>query len=103
MPLLWYCELVPRTFTNAATVGCVYPVSSVQRDANSASLPSHFHVHRNRVCAIGSTGDCSSAGTHVVPPSTVTSTPVMRPRPDQATPVSSYTPGPGSLSPPDGR
>jgi hypothetical protein len=62
-------------------------VSSVQREAMTVSSPFHVHDQRNRVCARGRTGDCNSAVFHVVPPSVVTSTFAIVPRPDHAMPV----------------
>src|SRR5689334_1263232 len=64
--------------------------------------PSHVQGRRKRVQAIGRTGSCNVAALHVVPPSVETSTRVIVPRPDQASPVISTTPGPGNVWPPEG-
>src|SRR5258705_2573200 len=57
------------------------------------SPPFHCHIWRNRVYAFESTGSCSSASLHVCPPSVLTSTRVIRPRPVHATPEISCHPG----------
>src|SRR5438094_10246936 len=45
-----------RTVTGVQT--CALPI--LQREAITASRPSHFHSHRKRVCARGRTGVCRS-------------------------------------------
>src|SRR5205809_7974854 len=49
-------------------------------------------MYRNRVWHLGSTGCCSSAGSHCFPPSVLTSTLVIRPRPLHAIPLISHQP-----------
>src|SRR5262249_25226715 len=68
-----------------------------------AAVPSHTQGKRNRVWQIGSTGSCSAARPHVLPPSVETSTRPILLRPDQASPVISWQPGPGSRVPPAGK
>src|SRR5215216_546421 len=49
--------------------------------------PSHFHGKRKRVWATGRTGSCSGATTQLFPPSVLTSTRTILPRPLHARPV----------------
>src|SRR6516162_9192390 len=69
----------------------------------TAGIPSHIHGKRKRVWQIGSTGSCSAARLQFLPPSIDTSTRAILPRPDQASPVISQNPAPGSFISPDGK
>src|SRR5882672_1538272 len=62
-----------------------------------AGLPFQFHMYSNRVCAYG----CAFprfACSQVFPPSTLTSTRVILPRPVHAMPVMGHQPAPRSFS-----
>ena len=59
----------------------------------SAGPPVQFQGCLKRTCAFGSTGPCRVACSQLSPPSTLTSTFVMRPRPLQASPLISCQPG----------
>src|SRR6266851_3343557 len=102
MPLKWYpwpgayCEI------QLALVGCAPPVSSAARLINIEGLPSQCHGRRKRVRAFGNTGPFSIARAQVLPPSAETSTFEIRPAPDQASPETSYSPGPFIVIPKDG-
>src|SRR3954468_22580058 len=57
-----------------------------------ASWPLHSHMCVNRTCAFGVAGDSSVASCHETPASVLTSTRVILPRPDHASPVTGHQP-----------
>src|SRR5688572_29856535 len=79
------------------------PVSSVARLDSTAGPPFHCHGARKRTGALGRIGPDSAAGAQLLPPSAETSTCLMLPLPDQASPEISKKPGPVNVSPGDGR
>ena len=83
----------PRSASRLARVGWTAPVSSVARLCSAAGPPSQVQGSRNRVRHFGSTGSCSAASCQVDPSSVETSTRAIRPRPDQARPLTSWNPG----------
>lgn len=74
-------------------MGWTAPVSSVARLCSAAGPPSQIQGSRNRVRHFGRTGSCSAASRQVDPSSVETSTRAIRPRPDQARPLTSWNPG----------
>jgi len=81
MPLLWYCEFMPRILISSGSGGL--RVAGLRRCSVRRSVfPCRpFHGKRKRVCAILSTGVCRSALRQVAPPSVVISTLAIAPRP----------------------
>src|SRR5882672_5451670 len=93
----------PQSLETSITVGWTVPVSSVQRDWRTHSLPSQVHGAENRVWALRAMGSWRVASFQVRPASVETSTRFTAPAPDHAKPVISWKPGPGILYPPAGR
>src|SRR5207237_463741 len=62
------------------------------------SPPFHSHMCSKRTAALLDAGVSSSAFIHVLPPSALTSTREILPRPDQARPLTRHQPGPVSFS-----
>jgi hypothetical protein len=67
-----------------------------------AGPPFQTQSMEKRVNALGNTGDSSRARRQLRPPSKDTSTRLMRPRPDQARPVTLWNPRSSSRCPPEG-
>src|SRR5438045_5632483 len=67
-----------------------------------AGPPFQRQAIRKRVSAFASTGCCNAAGAQLLPPSAESSTLAIRPEPDQASPETSYSPGPCIVKPGEG-
>ena len=80
---LWHVGRISHT---SLQPGGAAPVSSTARDCRIAGLPSHTQSMLKRVRHLESTGPSMRAARQFTPPSVDTSTRLILPRPDQASP-----------------